>query len=85
MQTLIQPLDQARHVQVAGIAICPCPGESDFSGESAEDFGPGDRVRHKSFGEGAVVVVEGDKLAVDFDEGGLKTLLIGYAPIEKVV
>jgi DNA helicase-2/ATP-dependent DNA helicase PcrA len=54
-------------------------------GVTADDFEPGDRVRHKSFGEGEVVVVEGDKLAVDFDEGGLKTLLVGYAPIEKVV
>jgi DNA helicase-2/ATP-dependent DNA helicase PcrA len=63
----------------------PRHAEQGAAGATAEDFGPGDRVRHKSFGEGAVVVVEGDKLAVDFDEVGLKTLLIGYAPIEKVV
>ena len=50
---------------------------------------PGDRVRHATFGEGAVVGVsgEGDKTVatVTFAEtGAQKRLLLRYAPLEKV-
>lgn len=38
-------------------------------------FGPGDRVFHQKFGYGSVTAVEGDKLAVDFDKAGPKTLV----------
>ena len=52
--------------------------------EPAEHLEQGDSVRHKTFGQGEVVAVDGDKLVVDFADAGLKTLLSGYAPIEKV-
>jgi DNA helicase-2/ATP-dependent DNA helicase PcrA len=47
-------------------------------------FEAGDVVEHRSFGRGSVVAAEGDKLVIDFEDVGLKTLLSGYAPIEKV-
>jgi len=49
-----------------------------------ETFEAGEEVEHKTFGRGMIVVVDGDKLAIDFEEVGLKTLLLGYAPIKKV-
>ncbi len=49
---------------------------------------PGDRVVHDSFGMGVVVTVDGvgDKAvaSVDFGSGGVKRLLLRYAPVEKL-
>lgn len=49
---------------------------------------PGDRVVHDSFGMGTVVAVDGagDKAvaSVDFGSGGIKRLLLRYAPVEKL-
>lgn len=48
----------------------------------------GDRVRHKTFGEGTIIKSDGNKnatvLQVDFDSIGLKTLIAEYAKLEKV-
>ena len=48
----------------------------------------GDRVLHDSFGMGTVVAVEGvgEKAvaSVDFGSGGVKRLLLRYAPVEKL-
>ena len=42
----------------------------------------GDKVDHKTFGEGVVTAVEGDALSVLFTKSGLtKKLLMGYAPL----
>ena len=42
----------------------------------------GDTVIHKTFGRGAVTVVEGDRITVEFDQPfGTKTLLDGFAPM----
>jgi DNA helicase-2/ATP-dependent DNA helicase PcrA len=49
---------------------------------------PGDRVNHDAFGLGTVVgtsgVGEHAQATVDFGESGLKTLLLRYAPVEKL-
>ncbi len=49
---------------------------------------PGDRVTHDSFGLGTVVTVEGvaEKAvaSIDFGSGGVKRLLLRYAPVEKL-
>ena len=49
---------------------------------------PGDRVIHDSFGMGTVVTVEGEGeksvASVDFGSGGVKRLLLRYAPVEKL-
>ena len=50
-------------------------------------FDPGDKVRHQSFGEGIVVscnVTSGDQeVTVAFKGGGVKKLLLSYAPLAK--
>jgi len=49
---------------------------------------PGDRVRHEAFGLGAVVATKdrgGDsEVTVDFEDAGIKKLLLSLAPLEKV-
>ncbi len=52
------------------------------------ELSPGDRVVHDSFGLGTVVALQGssDKsvASVDFGSGGVKRLLLRYAPLEKL-
>lgn len=48
------------------------------------DFSPGDRVRHGKFGEGMVVEASEKTVSVMFDEGGLKKLAKGVAPLKKI-
>ena len=49
----------------------------------------GDRVSHRVFGEGTVVrvyrdeVTENDKIEINFDTPGTKTLLLTHAKLEK--
>jgi DNA helicase-2/ATP-dependent DNA helicase PcrA len=49
---------------------------------------PGDRVVHDSFGMGSVVSLEGvgenAVASIDFGSGGVKRLLLRYAPVEKL-
>ncbi|MGZ5369521.1 MAG: DNA helicase PcrA [Aeromicrobium sp.] len=49
---------------------------------------PGDRVVHDSFGMGTVVTVDGagekSVASVDFGSGGVKRLLLRYAPVQKL-
>ena len=48
----------------------------------------GDRVRHNTFGEGLVLAIQGSgdtaKVTVNFPRIGTKTLVLAYAPLEKV-
>src|SRR5665213_2257993 len=48
------------------------------------DLFAGDRVKHELFGNGKVLEVEGDNIAVDFQGIGIKKLNIGFAPLEKL-
>jgi DNA helicase-2/ATP-dependent DNA helicase PcrA len=49
-----------------------------------EELHEGDRVRHQTFGEGTVMEVEGDNVAVFFKGRGMKKLNITFAPLEKL-
>ena len=45
----------------------------------------GDKVRHKTFGEGTVVKIDDDTVHIRFTRlGSVKKLLRDYAPIEKM-
>ena len=50
----------------------------------------GDRVMHRVFGDGTVVrvyrdeVTENDKIEINFDKQGTKTLLLTHAKLEKI-
>ncbi|MEV0581687.1 DNA helicase PcrA [Nonomuraea sp. NPDC050310] len=58
------------------------------SGRTVPSLSPGDRVSHDAFGLGTVVSVDGvaekTKVKIDFGTGGEKTLLLAYAPLEKL-
>jgi DNA helicase II / ATP-dependent DNA helicase PcrA len=43
----------------------------------------GDRVRHKVFGQGHVVSIEGETVAVSFAGRGIKKLNLDFAPLER--
>lgn len=44
----------------------------------------GDGVRHKLFGNGTVLAVDGDEISVKFHKNGTKQLNAAFAPIEKL-
>jgi DNA helicase-2/ATP-dependent DNA helicase PcrA len=54
------------------------------------DWKTGDRVTHRVFGEGTVVrvyrdeVTENDKIEINFDKQGTKTLLLTHAKLERI-
>lgn len=48
------------------------------------DLHEGDEVRHKIFGQGTVVELNGDVATIYFKGKGTKKLNIGFAPIEKI-
>jgi DNA helicase-2/ATP-dependent DNA helicase PcrA len=58
----------------------PAPTEPRYVVELFE----GDLVRHQIFGEGRVVEVEGDNVAVAFKTKGVKRLNTSFAPLEKL-
>ena len=47
------------------------------------NYGVGDTVLHKKFGEGKVLVISTDSVKVEFSEVGVKTLLIEYANLTR--
>ncbi|MEO3886074.1 DNA helicase PcrA [Nonomuraea sp. B5E05] len=67
-------------------AARPAPAKS--GGRTVPSLAPGDRVSHDAFGLGTVVSVDGvaekTKVKIDFGSGGEKTLLLAYAPLEKL-
>ncbi|MDQ3064846.1 MAG: UvrD-helicase domain-containing protein [bacterium] len=48
------------------------------------EMNEGDRVRHNAFGEGVVVEVDGDNVAVHFKTKGIKKLNVAFAPLEVI-
>lgn len=48
------------------------------------ELNPGDNVAHKVFGEGNVLEVDGDNVAVYFKKAGVKKLNTSFAPLEKL-
>ena len=51
---------------------------------NSEDFMQGDQVTHGKFGHGIVVDTDAKTVTVVFDEGGIKKLAKGIAPLKKV-
>lgn len=71
-ETLVQPVEEVE-------AKIPIPQQV------VATFAVGDEVVHKKFGRGRVVAVKGsDQVTVLFPTEGEKTLLVSYAPLEKV-
>ena len=59
-------------------------GEPYFVPDGLEDLKPGDRVRHKVFGQGHIVEVAGDTLTISFASRGMKKLNVQFAPLERL-
>ncbi|MGN1207878.1 MAG: ATP-dependent helicase [Christensenellales bacterium] len=53
------------------------------SSNSAE-FCVGDKVKHRSFGEGLIIQINGDLAKINFKGIGVKELMINIAPIQKI-
>lgn len=71
-----------------GMGSVPAPRPA-ASGQVPQPFRPGDKIRHRNFGEGTVVAAKGTgrDLQVDiaFPGQGVKTFSAAFAPIEKIV
>jgi DNA helicase-2/ATP-dependent DNA helicase PcrA len=69
-------------------ALAARPGVRSPGNRVVVHLEPGDRVTHDTFGLGSVVAVEGSGeravASVDFRTGGVKRLLLRYAPVEKL-
>ncbi|MDI3298528.1 MAG: UvrD-helicase domain-containing protein [Bacillota bacterium] len=74
-----------RGAEAEPVAPRPAPGSSPAA---ATEWSPGDRLRHRAWGEGTVVEVRGkgeeQELTVAFPEAGLRRLLARYAPVERL-
>jgi DNA helicase-2/ATP-dependent DNA helicase PcrA len=51
---------------------------------TAHDVRPGDMVSHKDFGRGLIMSLSGNLVTVAFREKGVKTMMLGVAPLEKL-
>ncbi|MCH3967724.1 MAG: UvrD-helicase domain-containing protein [Atopobiaceae bacterium] len=61
------------------------PGIKRDAAKAAEEFVPGDKVSHKTFGPGTVISVDKDTIEVKFPRTGkTKKLMKGFAPIVKI-
>jgi DNA helicase-2/ATP-dependent DNA helicase PcrA len=58
--------------------------EDDGQPRYVPDLNEGDGVRHKLFGDGQVMEIDGDTAAIYFKGKGLKKLNISFAPLEKL-
>ena len=56
--------------------------------QGGSEYGLGDRVNHKSFGEGVILSIEGQgdsaRVQIHFDAVGAKWLVMAYAKLEKL-
>lgn len=60
------------------------PAAADGEPRYVVELSEGDRVRHKLFGEGIVMEIDGTTALVHFSQAGIKQLNVEFAPIEKL-
>ncbi|TES97360.1 DNA helicase PcrA [Patescibacteria group bacterium] len=48
------------------------------------DFEVGDKVKHPKFGEGKIVEIKKDRIAIAFEGKGIKKVVAGLAPVKKI-
>ncbi len=80
--------DPEKSARTAAVRRDPTPAPAKKTARAVPTLTPGDRVTHDAFGLGTVVSVDGvaekTKVKIDFGSGGEKTLLLAYAPLEKL-
>ncbi len=52
--------------------------DADVVRDDTHDFGEGERVFHQKFGPGTVTIINGDRLTIEFDKAGTKTVVAGF-------
>ena len=52
--------------------------DADGLRDESHDFGEGERVFHQKFGPGTVTAINGDRLTIEFDKAGTKTVVAGF-------
>ncbi len=52
--------------------------------EPAKDLRPGDMVEHAEFGNGLVIALDGTLVTVAFKKRGVKKMMLGVAPLQKL-
>ena len=78
---------EPRMPRISSISSVPVSGAT--SGIASSVWKAGDRVSHRVFGEGTVIrvyrdeVTENDKIEIQFDRQGTKTLLLTHAKLER--
>jgi DNA helicase-2/ATP-dependent DNA helicase PcrA len=55
-----------------------------FDSNDNKLFKVGDKIQHKKWGTGTIVQVKGDEITAAFDNRGVKTMMMPYAPIKKI-
>ncbi len=86
-QTITAPRFQERPVAQTR-PVAPVSGAT--SSIASSTWKAGDRVTHRVFGDGTVIrayrdeVTENDKIEINFDKQGTKTLLLTHAKLEKI-
>ena len=87
VQTITAPRFQERPVAQTR-PVAPVSGAT--SSIASSTWKAGDRVTHRVFGDGTVIrayrdeVTENDKIEINFDKQGTKTLLLTHAKLEKI-
>jgi hypothetical protein len=77
---------QMPHRDLGSFGSKPIPIEEGSAPQLIDELKDGDRVRHRSFGEGVVLNVNGGIVTVAFKDpkAGIKKLALRIAPLEKL-
>jgi DNA helicase-2/ATP-dependent DNA helicase PcrA len=77
--------DIERERRVPAWQAPPAPAGSRAAGQPVPELSLGDEVRHATLGEGVVIGLDRDVVAVRFrEDGSERRLMLGYAPIERI-
>jgi len=79
----MMPVNSASHMQRLKNTK-PIVKNVETKAASTCEFEDGDRVEHKEFGEGVVVDVRGDVVAIAFVNVGVKKIAASVAPLKKI-
>lgn len=58
--------------------------EQSFENNDSKLLKAGDKIEHKKWGIGTIVQVNGDEITAAFENKGIKTMMMPYAPIKKI-
>lgn len=83
-----RPQQSATGGRLISLSATKSTGATPLTAEQSGGFFPDDRIRHRTFGEGTILRIyrenDNDKVDIQFDTVGKKTLLLTYAKLEKI-